>query len=152
MSEYQKIIRTTASDPAFITLIKDLDQELYAQYGATQKQYNQFNLPDPNQPVVLLIMNNEAVGCGSFKPFNDHSAEIKRMFVRPGYRGKGISRKILSELEALAKASGFTEAVLETAVRQTQAIGLYTSSGYTRTENYGQYKDMPNSICFSKRL
>ena len=92
------------------------------------------------------------VGCGCFKKFNNSTVEIKRMFVPLSFRGKGISKKLLIELEQWAKEKGFSGFVLETGKKQHEAIGLYTKLGYQQIENYGQYVDMPNSVCFRKYL
>ncbi len=74
------------------------------------------------------------------------------MFVQADYRGKGISKVILGKLEDWAIELGYTKSVLETGKGQPEAIGLYTKHGYSLIENFGQYADMPNSVCFEKRL
>jgi len=74
------------------------------------------------------------------------------MFVTPDYRGRKISKQVLGELEAWAKELGYSKAVLETGSGQPEAIGLYARCEYERIENYGQYKDFPNSLCFEKKL
>jgi GNAT superfamily N-acetyltransferase len=74
------------------------------------------------------------------------------MYVKPENRGKGISRQILTELETWAQESGYSKSILETGIKQLEAIGLYRTSGYSLIDNYGQYSRMPNSICFGKQL
>jgi GNAT superfamily N-acetyltransferase len=77
--------------------------------------------------------------------------EIKRMFVRETYRGRGYSRLILLRLEELAQRRGCRRVVLETGVGQPEAIGLYESAGYLRIPNYDQYAGNPNSVCLAKQ-
>jgi putative acetyltransferase len=76
--------------------------------------------------------------------------EIKRMFVRETFRGRGYSRLILRRLEELAQSHGFRRLVLETGAAQPEAIGLYESAGYVRIPNYGHYAGNPHSVCFAK--
>jgi GNAT superfamily N-acetyltransferase len=74
------------------------------------------------------------------------------MFVKPEFRGRGISRQILSELEKWAAELGYKKSVLETGDRQNEAIHLYHHSGYTEIPNYGNYEGTQTSICMSKKL
>jgi GNAT superfamily N-acetyltransferase len=84
--------------------------------------------------------------------FEARTAEVKRMYVTPRARRRGISRLVLAELEATAAAAGVTMLVLETGVVQQDAIALYTTSGYTRTVDFGHYADSDLSRCYAKRL
>ena len=95
---------------------------------------------------------DRAVGCGCFKRFDAGTAEIKRMFVRPENRGSGAATLLLEELEKWAAEAGYSRAILETGVKNPEAIRFYTKSGYARIENYGQYVGMENSICMGKSL
>ena len=74
------------------------------------------------------------------------------MYVDIGYRGFGISKKILGELENWANELGFKYAILETGIEQPEAIGLYKKSGYQTIDNYGQYKGMDSSVCMKKQI
>src|SRR5207248_5161117 len=91
-------------------------------------------------------------GCGGLRRFNKETAEIKRMYVEPGARCRGIGRKILDELEAAAKRLGYQKVRLETGTRQPEAIRLYESAGYQRIAAYGDFKDSPLSVCFEKSI
>ena len=91
-------------------------------------------------------------GCGCFKKFDDNAVEVKRMFVKPEARGKGIAHYMLAGLEAWANEIGFDHAVLETGNNQPEAIRLYEKAGYTIIPNYGQYSGMETSICMRKKL
>ncbi len=146
------ITRTDSDDPDFRDLVKLLDSEMTGRYGELQKWYNQFNIIEFNKTVIVAYTGDLPVGCGCFRVFDDVSAEIKRMFVKPEYRGTGIAEKILLELEKWASELGFSVTVLETAIKQPEAIRFYTRLGYKRIENYGQYAGNQNSICMSKKL
>jgi GNAT superfamily N-acetyltransferase len=78
--------------------------------------------------------------------------EIKRMYVCPAARGLGIGRAVLDALEAEARALGLTRLVLETGVRQPEAIALYERVGYARIAAFGEYVDSPLSVCMGKDL
>ena len=80
------------------------------------------------------------------------SVEVKRMYVTPAARGRGIARRMLAHLEDTARASGARAVVLETGVRQPEAIALYESSGYTPVPGFGFYRDSPISRCFGRLL
>lgn len=104
---------------------------------------------------VVAWVEGEAVGCGAFRALSEDEgnvAEIKRMYVEPPMRRRGISRSILVELEKLARDCGYTLARLETGLRQANAIRLYETSGYHRIEPFGRYRDDPLSVCFEKSL
>lgn len=100
--------------------------------------------------VLVIYENEEAVGCGGFKKYDDTTAEIKRMFVHPNHRNKGIARIILTELENWATEKGFTSYILETSPKLTSAVSLYQKTGYHLIPNYGQYVGVENSICMKK--
>jgi GNAT superfamily N-acetyltransferase len=101
---------------------------------------------------VLAQGESRAVGCGAFRPFDAHTMEIKRLFVRPDFRGRGIARAILAALEAEGRQRGYTRSILETSVRQPEAIALYCACGYTEIEAFGPYVGNALSVCFGKAL
>ena len=86
------------------------------------------------------------------KPYQSATAEIKRMFVRENVRGRGIAGEILVELETWAKEIGYSECILETGVKQPEAIRLYEKSGYEIIPSYGQYLNVANSVCMKKSI
>ncbi|HAH25773.1 MAG TPA: GNAT family N-acetyltransferase [Prolixibacteraceae bacterium] len=133
-------------------MVNALDVDLLIRNGETQNLYHQYNKIDHINHAVVIYAHNKPVGCGCFKRFDDETVEIKRMFVLPEMRGKQLAAQLLQELEKWAIEEGFTNAVLETGVRQVEAIRLYTVAGYSRTENYGQYIGMEDSICYRKEL
>jgi GNAT superfamily N-acetyltransferase len=81
-----------------------------------------------------------------------NTAEVKRMYVAPGARGLGLARRMLAHLEATAAGVGASALVLETGLKQPEAIALYESSGYTEMAGFGYYRDSGVSQCFGKLL
>ena len=136
----------------FQKMVALLDEDLNARNGIIQAQYNQYNIVASLNTVAIAYFDNITVGCGCFKKFSETSVEIKRMFVAPENRGLGIADLILNELEIWAIELGYLEAILETGLKQTEAIRLYTKLGYTNIDNYGQYIGNAFSICMRKKL
>jgi putative acetyltransferase len=146
------IKRTTANDHDFRLLVKKLDHELWVELKEDQATYDQYNAVPDLPTAVLAYYHDEPVACGCFKNLDDDTVEIKRMFVCKEQRGKGLSKKILNELERWAKEENYKYAVLETSVHFTTARNLYTASGYRITSNYGPYINLPESVCMKKEL
>ncbi len=147
-----EIIRTNSSNPDFQKLVIELDKILAFLDGEQHGFFAQFNKIEAIQHVLVAYVNNEAVGCGAIKQYEEGIAEIKRMYVDESYRGKGIAGAILLELENWANELNFHTCILETGFKQERAIGLYKKSNYTIIPNYGQYIDVKESICFEKKL
>ena len=99
---------------------------------------------------VAYDESDNAVACGALKHFNDDTAEIKRMYVKPEYRGRGLSKLILSELEDKARELNYNRLVLETGLKQPEAMNLYSKFGYKPLKCYGRHADDPDSRCFEK--
>lgn len=107
---------------------------------------------DPLFTFYIARLDGQAVGCGGLRYLEPGIGEVKRMFVRPEVRGKGVARRILSQLEARAKELGCTQVLLETSVKHTEAMALYRACGFEVIPNYGQYVGSEISVCFGKRL
>jgi putative acetyltransferase len=144
------IIRTSSDNQDFKTLVKLLDDYLAIKDGNEHSFYAQYNKIDKIKNVVVYYDNNIAVGCGAFKQYDAKTIEIKRMFVHPNYRSKGIGAIILNELEIWAKELNYSDSILETGKRQPEAIHLYQKAGYKIIPNYGQYATVENSVCMKK--
>lgn len=147
-----QIIRTDSSNSDFRNLVTLLDQDLRIRDGDEHTFYAVYNKIDSIAHVVVAYKDDIPVGCGAIKKYSDLVIEIKRMYVLPEYRGKGIAGAVLSNLEAWAVELGFTESILETGKKQPEAIRLYQKSGYTTIPNYGQYQGVENSVCMQKKL
>ncbi|MGB5553394.1 MAG: GNAT family N-acetyltransferase [Flavobacteriaceae bacterium] len=146
------IVRTNSDNEAFKRLVAQLDSDLAERDGDEHAFYDQFNKITSIKHALIVFEDNIAVGCGAIKDFEANAMEVKRMFVIPQFRGKGLATKILSELEAWAKELTYHKCVLETGKRQPEAIALYKKNGYRVIPNYGQYKGVENSVCFEKLL
>ena len=148
----EKLMRTDSSNPDFISLVALLDADLAQRDGEEHGFYAQFNAIIHLKHTIVLYENNIPVACGAFKPFDKTTVEVKRMFVQPNQRGKGIASKVLSGLEVWAKEIGYTSCVLETGLRQPEAIALYKKNGYKIIPNYPPYEGVAHSVCFKKML
>ena len=146
------LIRTNSKNPDFIRLNAVLDIELAIRDGKDHAFYAQYNTIDEIKYMVLAYKNEEPVGCGAIKFYETGTMEVKRMFVPDAQRGKGIATKVLAELEKWAAELGFEKCILETGVKQPEAIQLYKKCGYQVIPNYGQYVAVGNSVCFEKSL
>lgn len=147
-----KIVRTNSKNPHFINLVKELDAYLKTTDGDEHDFYNQFNHIDVLKNVVVAYKENQAIGCGAIKHFDTNAMEIKRMYVAPKHRGSGTALELMSALEMWTKELGYQKCVLETGKRQVAAVKFYEKCAYQKIPNYGQYKQMENSICFEKIL
>jgi GNAT superfamily N-acetyltransferase len=145
-------IRTDASHADFKKLVVELDAELRIRDGDESDFYEQFNKSDSVKYAVVLYLNDVAVGCGALRPYTKDAIEVKRMYVPLEYRSKGIASMVVNELEKWAAELGFYHLILETGIRQPEAIRLYTKNGYNSIPNYGQYEGVSSSVCFEKYL
>jgi len=146
------IIRTNSGNQDFSELVRLLDADLARRDGEFHSFYAQFNKLDRIKHVVVAYENAIPVGCGAIKEYEAGIMEIKRMYVLPGSRNKGIATNILSELERWAGELSYAKCILETGKGQPEAIGLYRKNGYGLIPNYGQYAGVENSVCFEKEL
>lgn len=144
--------RTDSSHPDFLHLVQMLDADLSVRDGKEHSFYAQFNKVTAIKHVLVAYDQETPVGCGAIKEYATSVMEIKRMFLLPQYRGKGIAGEILLALEKWAIEMQYTTILLETGKRQPEAIALYTKHGYIKTENYGQYAGIENSVCFKKTI
>lgn len=147
-----QIKRTNFDNVDFINLVKELDAYLKITDRDEHDFYNQFNHIDVLKNIVVIYFNEIAVGCGAIKKFDNNTVEVKRMFVCQEKRGSGVAQEMLQELETWATELGYQECILETGIRQVEAVRFYKKCNYKIIPNYGQYKKMENSICFKKRL
>jgi GNAT superfamily N-acetyltransferase len=148
----EKLIKTNSENPDFIDLVKLLDKELQIRDGDEHSFYAQYNKIDKIKNVVVAYYNDVAVGCGAIKEHTNDTMEVKRMFVKDEYRSKGIATKVLIELENWTKELGFSKCILETGLKQPEAIYLYKKNNYKVIPNYGQYAGVDNSVCMEKVL
>jgi GNAT superfamily N-acetyltransferase len=136
-------------------LIGALNAELsqtYPEQGACHFRLDADEVGPGRGAFLVAFYAGRPVGCGAVRRIDVTDGEVKRMYVVPERRGKGVGRSIVAALEAEAKALGLTRLVLETGVRQLAALALYERIGFTRVPPFGEYVTSPLSICMAKML
>jgi GNAT superfamily N-acetyltransferase len=146
------LIRTNSENTDFRALVKELDADLKMRDGEQHSFFAQFNKIDAIKYAVVAYWQEMPVGCGAIKEYAPNTMEIKRMFVHPAHREKGIASTILKNLETWAKELHHTKCILETGQKQPEAIKLYHKNEYKIIPNYGQYENIEGSVCFEKEL
>ncbi len=144
--------RTNSDNTDFHELVVLLDLELRERDGEEHVFYAQFNKIENIKQVVLVYQNNKAIACGAIKAYDANSMEIKRMFVLPEYRGHKIAAMVLNELEKWTAEMGYHRCLLETGIKQPEAIRLYQRENYRLISNYEPYTNVADSRCFEKML
>lgn len=135
-------------DADLVSLLEAAFAELVSRYGPEGRS----RVHDGARFVVATV-EGRAVGCGALQPTDETgTGELKRMYVLPEFRGRGIASAVLGSLESLAAGSGYVALRLATGERQPEAIALYEKCGYRRTEPYGKYVNDPWSRCYHKPL
>jgi GNAT superfamily N-acetyltransferase len=149
-------IRRESFDSAIATALADsLEAELLATYDGDP---GSGGLPaasifePPEGSFLVGRVDGEPVACGGIARYDPATAEIRRMYVVPTARGRGLSRQLLAALEDEARALGYSFVRLETGNLQAAAIGLYVSAGFGPIPRYGPFAEDPKSVCFEKRL
>ncbi|MGN9808426.1 GNAT family N-acetyltransferase [Micromonospora sp. BQ11] len=142
--------------PAAQRLIRDALADLGARYGGTgdDTPVDAAEFEPPEGAFLIALLDGEPVGCGGWRSHGDtgDTAELKRMYVAPTARGRGVARAVLAAVERFARDHGRKRIVLECGDRQPEAIALYTSSGYEQIPNFGFYKDSPGCVSFGRTL
>jgi putative acetyltransferase len=150
------VITVQVGDPVALgaaDLIAQLDAYQSALYPAESNHLMPIStLQQPDVTFLTVAVDGRLAGCGAFVNREGDYAEIKRMFVAPEFRGLGLGRRILDELETLIRAAGLAVARLETGVSQPEALGLYEKAGYVRRGPFGDYPDHPLCVFMEKSL
>ncbi len=136
------------------------DAELAALVVAQQRELREVDggldgqvfMPHDDAKYLVVAVRGRVVACGAWQALDGGVAEIKRMYVRPAFRGAGIGRQLIVALEEEALAADRPIVRLETGTYLPAAIALYRSSGYLPIPTYGEYVGNPFSVCFEKRL
>jgi putative acetyltransferase len=144
------LIEQRPSDDSELTaLVVDQQAELRVRDGGLESQLTRV---DPTARYLVAVLGGDAVACGAVQTLDIDTAELKRMYVRPAYRGRGIAKRMLRALEEFAASRGHAVVRLETGVYFLESIALYLSSGYRPIPRFGQYLRNEYSRCFEKRL
>ncbi|NBD26495.1 GNAT family N-acetyltransferase [Paenibacillus glycinis] len=141
------------TDPDLLGLIDRLDAYLYGLYPP--EEVFGVDLDDPELTdihFVVAYLDGKPVGCGAIKEIDKTATELKRFYVEPEARNRGIAGRMLRYLEDKAGAQGYARIRLETGVPQLEAVAFYKKNGYCAIEPYGEYIGCPSSLCFEKLL
>jgi len=132
-----------ALDPELAALVTAQQQEARASAAFT---------PEDDSAYLVAVVDGRAVACAGWRALGDGIAELRRLYVRPAFRGRGIGRQLVVWVEEEALAAGCPIVRLRTDPLLEAAIGLYLSSGYRPIPAYGAYAGNPDRVCFEKRL
>jgi GNAT superfamily N-acetyltransferase len=153
LSQISIIKERPDSDDA-VQLISELDAQLTA-HNYPQESRHAFSIDKLiREEVAFFVMRFEGqpAACGGVKLFGTEYGEVKRMYVRPEYRRRGLGRQILNHLADYAREQGVSVLRLETGIHQTEAMALYERYGFQRRSPFGAYKEDPMSIYFEKAI
>lgn len=127
--------------------------ELHERYGSDQGGPDVDDLAANGATFIVARIAGRAVACGAFRPLEPGVVEVKRMYVEPSARRRGLARAILHELERLAREAGAATVRLETGLRSPEAMALYESEGYHLIDCWPPvYSEDPVSRCYEKQL
>jgi GNAT superfamily N-acetyltransferase len=142
----------TYDHPDAVALIADVQQEYVVRYGEVDRTpVDPAEFAPPLGLFLVAYVDGVPAACGGWRA-HDADVELKRMYVRDAFRGRGLARAVLAELERTAAAAGHTRLILETGSKQPEAIALYTSAGYTPVPRFGYYADAPEAVHLGKEL
>ena len=150
-----EIRREHILSPTAQRLIGCLNAELESRYpeeGANFFRLEPDEVSEGRGGFFVAYSNADPVGCGAVRRIEPDVAEIKRMYVAPANRGRGIGGMILAQLEAEARRLGVRRLVLETGPRQPEAIAIYKRVGFVEIPLFGEYSDPRFSLCMAKNV
>lgn len=154
-----RLVRVDYGDADAVRLVADVQAEYVIRYGSPDESPLQpLDFQPPAGSFFVGYLGDTAVVTGAWRRSDvvafgaDRTAEIKRMYVAPAARGRGLARRVLAHLEESAAAAGYEALVLETGLKQPEAIALYESAGYERVPGFGHYRGSPLSRCFGRLL
>ena len=147
-----KEIKTSSDNIDFKLLVAELDVHLTDYYGDEQDFFEKQNKVENIKNVIVIYDEKTPIGCGGIKEYSNATMEIKRMYVKPEYRGRGIASHVLTSLENWAMELGYSSTILETMKAKENVISMYSKNGYEIIPNYGQYEKMDKSVCMRKLI
>jgi len=159
-----EIVRVGYGHPDAMALIEEVQAEYVVRYGGPDRTpLDPLMFEPPTGSFFVGHLTSDAVArpvaSGAWRAHDDvealgsrRTAEVKRMYVVPALRGRGLARRMLAHLEQDAARAGHEVMILETGTAQPEAIALYESSGYTPIPSFGYYRDAPLNRCFAKPL
>ena len=142
-----------ADTPDASILIAELDAQLETLYPSESRHgYSVDKLLAQGVAFFVIRDHGEPVGCGGVQIFPEGYGEIKRMYVRPAYRGLGLAKQMLEHLAAHTRSLGVPLLRLETGIHQLAAIALYEGAGFRSIPPFGEYREDPLSRFYEKSI
>ena len=117
-----------------------------------RKEFIPYNISECITEVLIVYIDDEAVGCAGLKRYSEIDVEIKRVWVEPEQRGHHIALDMMAQIEERASYDGYKRTILQTREIMEDAVGLYKKLGYTQIDNYPPYDKLDGAICFAKAL
>ena len=149
-----EIVAVAADSPEAVELIGELDEHLMGHPYPPQSRHAYSVEKLLREQVVFFVTRcrGKLAGCGGIKMFGSDYGEVKRMFVRPEFRGRGLGKAMLRRLAEYARDQGAGVLRLETGIYEVEAIGLYERYGFKRRAPFGEYVEDPMSVYFEKSI
>jgi GNAT superfamily N-acetyltransferase len=145
-----KIDVTAYDHPDAVALIAEVQQEYVVRYGGQDgTPVDPAEFAPPRGLFLVAYVDGTPAACGGWRA-HETDVELKRMYVTPACRGRGLARAVLAELERTAVAAGYRRVILETGSKQPEAIALYESSGYVPVPRFGFYANAPGAVHLGK--
>ena len=141
--------------PVARVLVEDLVADLCRRYGDPDGGGRPLDPPafaPPRGTFLVVRLDGRPVACGGLRTVGEGVGEVKRMWVDPAARRRGLARTVLAGLEQAGRDLGHRRLLLETGTAQPEALELYASAGWERTEPYGEWRHSPLSVCFAREL
>lgn len=154
-----QVVRVPITHPDPQALVEAVQAEYVARYGGQDESpIDPADFEDPLGRFYVGYLDGTPVATGAWRRSSvralgaEVTAEVKRMYVVPTAQRRGVARRMLAHLEATAAEAGIEALVLETGMKQPEAIALYTSSGYEPIPGFGYYCGSELSRCFGRRV
>ncbi len=140
-------------DPVAVDLVCRVQQEYVDRYGGPDEAaVDPAEFVPPEGLFLVAEVSGQPAGCGAWRVYPPGGVEIKRVYVAPEFRRRGLAQLIVAALESSASAAGHPNVVLNTGDRQPEAIALYTDLGYSPVQGYGVYACSPGAVFLGKDL
>ena len=141
---------TAFDHPDAVALIAEVQQEYVVRYGSEDETpVDPAEFAPPRGLFLVVYVDDVPAACGGWRA-HETDVELKRMYVSPAFRGRGLARALLAELERTAAETGYRRVILETGQEQPEAIALYRSAGYAPVPRFGFYADSPRAVHLGK--
>jgi GNAT superfamily N-acetyltransferase len=157
-------MRTSAEHPAALRalpydhpvaqhLVERVQQEYVQRYGGRDGAVvDPAEFLPPRGIFLVAEVAGVAAGCGAWRAHGPGTAELKRVYVEPGFRRQGLAQRLMAELERTALEAGYRSLVLNSGGRQPEALALYAQLGYRDVPGYGIYAAAPDARFLGKDL